>query len=251
MKRIGKILLAMFMIAVCVFATVTIIRDYKHKNGAFMTNTEYRSFTAKQDAVNAVVIRKAKTAETGQIRGQEGDEQKTVEKETVETICEEESHCEQEDIRVDNKETLQVVEERAEVETDDESPNRDYTVAGVKCPEEIADYLYFELEKHGIADQWYHIALCQMFQESHFDPMAQNPNGKDKGILQYRIDFWDWSRGDIFDWRAQISLYAEQTARRLASGCSIWETVSRHNTSDWGSYNQEYVDQVFQWIAPE
>ena len=126
-----------------------------------------------------------------------------------------------------------------------------YTIAGVECPAEIGDFLVAELDKYGITDQWINIALAQMFQESHFNPYAENRNGLDKGILQYRVTYWDWSRGDIFDWRAQIRLYCEQTARRLASGCSIWETVSRHNTSDYGTYNQEYVDQVFQWLAPE
>lgn len=125
------------------------------------------------------------------------------------------------------------------------------TIRGKTLDPEIAAYLEKRLTDYGI-EQWFPYAIAQMFQESGFDPNAENRNGLDKGILQYRKTYWDFTKGDIFDWRVQIDLYVQQTERRLNQyGCSISETISRHNTSDYGSYNQEYVDQVMQWVEPE
>lgn len=237
MKRYEKIILATLLISATIAIIMVASRDAKAKTGAFAEAKDVYPvttalLTAKKADFSDCLIDRDKVTD----RETEAPETAVFESE---------------------EETVEVVTEmptEVHVETETEVPTEryyNYTIAGVKCPDEIGDFLVAELDKYGITDQWFTIALAQMFQESHFNPNAENRNGLDKGILQYRITYWDWSRGDIFDWRAQIRLYVEQTARRLASGCSIWETVSRHNTSDYGTYNQEYVDQVFQWLAPE
>lgn len=109
--------------------------------------------------------------------------------------------------------------------------------------------MYDALNRHGVS-YFYEIGICQMWQESRGNIFAENPNGKDKGVLQYRLQYWDWNRGDIFDPAAQIELYAEQMAQRLNSGLSADECISRHNTSDHVSeVNWEYVAQVKQHLS--
>ena len=245
MKRNEKAFLGLIL-TVAVVAIVWVgIHDAKAKAGAFTQSRDVYPaaavsakkavFTADTDADVKIIDRVSATAKTAEIESETETEEATTEAET-ETAPE-------------------VIEEVLETEapgdyTDGVYRGEIYQVAGVELNPEIGDFLYAELSARGI-EWWPPYALAQMFQESRFNPNAANVNGLDKGILQYRITYWDFSRGDIFDWRAQIRLYCEQTARRLASGCSIWETVSRHNTSDYGAYNQEYVDQVFQWLAPE
>ena len=59
-------------------------------------------------------------------------------------------------------------------------------IAGDLISEEIQRTLYKALEAEGI-EYWYEGALCQMFQESHGQVYAENPNGLDKGLYQFRI----------------------------------------------------------------
>lgn len=182
----------------------------------------------------------------------------TYEKETKETpgaeteSVIEETEPEQEETEPETEETEemdQLPTLRFLPETDEEPVI--VRIHGKQLDSEIASYLKQRLESYGI-DYWFPYAIAQCFQESSFDPNAENRNGLDKGLFQYRITYWDFSKGDIFDWRAQIDLYVQQTERRLNQyGCSIYETISRHNTSDYGSYNQEYVNQVMQWVEPE
>ena len=247
MKHKDKLILGMILTVAGVAILWVGIHDAAAKTGAFTQSKDVYPvaaavtakkavFTVDTDADVKIIDRVVKAPETAVLESETETEEATTEAET-ETAPEV---------------TEEVLETEAPGDYTDGVYRGDvYKVAGVEIAPEIGDFLYAELSKYGIADQWFDIALCQMFQESRFNPNAANVNGLDKGILQYRITYWDWSRGDIFDWRAQIRLYCEQTARRLASGCSIWETVSRHNTSDYGEYNQEYVDQVFQWVGEE
>lgn len=99
-------------------------------------------------------------------------------------------------------------------------------------------------------------AVAQIFQESRFDPNAENPNGLDKGLLQYRQTYWSSVCGahglstetPWTDWKAQMFIYVFDAAHRLRQGCSVWETISRHKTSDYGEYDEEYVYQVCRWL---
>ena len=122
--------------------------------------------------------------------------------------------------------------------------------------EEIVTFLYETLKREGII-HWMPYAMAQAFQESTFRPGAENK--LDKGILQYRITYWPEVLKEhgypedvsIFDWRSQIMIYAADTARRLSSGLSVEETISRHKTSDYGVYDAAYVDQVMRWVTIE
>jgi hypothetical protein len=131
-----------------------------------------------------------------------------------------------------------------------------YRIAGDVIPEEIQTALREALDAEGIVF-WYEGALVQIYQESHGNPWAENPNGLDKGLLQYRTTYWPAiaeaygeAGADIFDWQAQIRVYARQTAQRINSGLTTDEIISRHKTSDDNpAIDPAYVQQVRQWLG--
>lgn len=124
-----------------------------------------------------------------------------------------------------------------------------YRIAGEEVDADLQIRLYHHLEEAGIPD-WFTGALAQMYQESHCKQYAENPNGLDKGIFQYRITYWNWSDGDIFDLDAQMSKYASEMAARFGSGLSVDEAISRHKTSDYvTSVDWTYVAQCKQWLG--
>lgn len=124
-----------------------------------------------------------------------------------------------------------------------------YRIAGETIEESIQVRLYQHLQEAGIP-YWYEGALCQMFQESHGQQYAVNPNnGIDCGLYQYRSTYWT-EPTDIFDVDAQLRRYASDMAARFNSGLSVDEAISRHNTSDSvAAVNWEYVAQVKQWLG--
>lgn len=138
-----------------------------------------------------------------------------------------------------------------EPETEAAAPVRDT----LGCPQEILDELRARLSAHCI-EWWEPYALAQMFQESRFGIYVENRNGLDKGLLQYRVTYWSAlctqhgypADTSIFDWRTQIAIYTMDTARRLHSGISIEETISRHKQSDFGQYDAFYVSHVMRWV---
>lgn len=141
-----------------------------------------------------------------------------------------------------------------ENDRDPEEP-RLYMIAGDVIPEEIQTELRNALAAEGI-EEWFSGALAQVYQESHGNPWAENQNGLDKGLLQYRITYWPATAAaygepgaDIFDWRAQVRVYARQTAARISAGLSVDEIISRHKTSDdCPALDQAYIQQVRQWL---
>ena len=124
-----------------------------------------------------------------------------------------------------------------------------YRIAGEEIQEELQIKLYRYLSNAGI-DYWYTGALAQMFQESHCHQYAENPNGLDKGIYQYRITYWNWNDGDIFDVDAQLQRYASEMSARFNAGLSVDEAISRHKTSDYcTAVDWTYVGHVKQWLG--
>lgn len=122
-----------------------------------------------------------------------------------------------------------------------------YRIAGQAIDEGLQVRLYQHLQDEGIA-YWYEGALVQMFQESHCQQYAENKNGLDKGLYQYRITYWQEPE-DIFDIDAQMSRYAREMAARFNAGLTVDEAISRHNTSDFVTeINWTYVSQVKQWL---
>jgi len=107
----------------------------------------------------------------------------------------------------------------------------------------IYDILKASLDEAGIG-WWYPYACAQMMQESSGNPWAENVNGLDKGLFQYRISYWQEPE-DIFDINAQIRRYTREVQARINAGLSIPEIISRHFTSDWiTTINWEYVNAV-------
>ena len=124
-----------------------------------------------------------------------------------------------------------------------------YRIAGEEIQEELQIKLYQYLSDAGI-DYWYTGALAQMFQESHCHQYAENPNGLDKGIYQYRITYWNWDDGDIFSIDAQLQRYASEMSARFNAGLSVDEAISRHKTSDYcTAVDWTYVGHVKQWLG--
>ena len=122
-----------------------------------------------------------------------------------------------------------------------------YTVCGKTMDIYLQQYLHHQLNAYGIG--WFMpYAIAQAFQESGFDVNAENVNGLDKGLFQYRTTYWT-QPFDIFNPWAQIDCYVRTMARRLVvEGCSINYAISKHNTGDGGLYNPVYVEQVLQWV---
>ena len=106
----------------------------------------------------------------------------------------------------------------------------------------LQEYLYNRLAEHGI--EWFMpYAVCLIAQESSWNPLAENGNGLDKGLLQYRISLVPW-----MDWRnpyQEIDYFVSQMSNRANNlGCTVSDMISRHNVSDFCPYNQSYVDAV-------
>jgi len=105
----------------------------------------------------------------------------------------------------------------------------------------LQEYLYNRLTEHGV--EWFMpYAVCLIAQESSWNPLAVNPNGRDKGILQYRVEFHsglDWTNPCT-----EIDIFVQQMANRAMSGKTVSEMISAHMMSDFGDYNQAYVDAV-------
>lgn len=116
-----------------------------------------------------------------------------------------------------------------------------YTVDGERLDPVVADYLYRRLCESNIG-WFYPFALLIAYQESSFNPLAVNPNGRDFGLFQFRLEFHSG-----LDWQnpyAQVDLFVQMMANRANAGKDVYSMISAHNMSDWGGYNQVYVDQV-------
>lgn len=122
------------------------------------------------------------------------------------------------------------------------------------CPEgdamalgDLEDYLRGQLAVNG-AEWFYPYAWCQVMQESNWNPWAENANGQDKGLLQFRAQFWQEPES-IFDPYAQIRRYVREVTARINAGLSVEEVISRHYTSDYVTeVNWEYVNHVLSWM---
>lgn len=119
-----------------------------------------------------------------------------------------------------------------------------YSVNGVVMDLGLQEYLYSQLCVKGI--EWFMpYAMLLAYQESNFNIYAENKNGLDKGLFQYRITYW--GSGDIFNPYTQIDIFTTQMANRANIGCTVSDMISRHNMSDYGPYNQDYVNHVMSW----
>ena len=117
-----------------------------------------------------------------------------------------------------------------------------YLVEGEQLDPGVAEYLYQRLCAAGIG-WFYEYALCLAYQESSFNPLAENVNGRDKGLYQFRVEFHPG-----LAWQntyAQTDLFVTMMAARAAAGCDVYSMISRHNTSDYcPEINPVYLTQV-------
>lgn len=121
-----------------------------------------------------------------------------------------------------------------------------YQIDGDTLDHGVAEYLYRRLCEAGIG-WFYEFSVCLAYQESSFNPLAENPNGLDKGLFQFRVEYHPG-----LDWRnpyQQVNLFVQMMATRAAAGCDPYMMVSRHNTSDYcPEFNEVYVAQVLQHL---
>lgn len=117
-----------------------------------------------------------------------------------------------------------------------------YLVEGEQLDPGVAEYLYQKLCAAGIG-WFYEYALCLAYQESSFNPLAENVNGRDKGLYQFRVEFHPglaWQNPYV-----QTDLFVSMMAARAAAGCDVYSMISRHNTSDYcPDLNMTYLTQV-------
>lgn len=107
---------------------------------------------------------------------------------------------------------------------------------------QIQEYLYQKLAEAGIP--WFMpYAVLIAYGESYFNPGAVNQkNGLDMGLFQFRSTYW--GAGDIFNPYTQIDVFVGLMANRALNGKTVSEMISAHNVSDYGAYNQSYVDYI-------
>lgn len=167
----------------------------------------------------------------------------TYEQETVEEVSCEDTERNPSDDSCDPEETETTVETALESESEGtEIVLPCYAVDGCVLNPELQAYLYQRLADHNI--EWFMpYAVLIAYQESRFDCTAVNShNGIDCGLFQFRLPYYTGQ--DIFNPYEQIDIFCEQMANRANAGCDVYEMISRHNVSDWGAYNHEYVSTV-------
>lgn len=129
---------------------------------------------------------------------------------------------------------------------DDEKEIVVYTIDGCELDSELYEYLRVTMSSMGL--EWYFpYALCQIFQESSFNPYAEASNGQDKGLLQYRLKYWNEEDGDIYDPYAQIRVYCKTMHDKVREGLGICQIISDHYTGGVG-YDADYVNDVVRWM---
>ena len=123
-----------------------------------------------------------------------------------------------------------------------ETTTKTYAVGESILNPDLQSYLYQRLADHHI--EWFMpYAIMMAYQESHFDCTAVNQsNLRDMGLFQFRINYYPGQ--DIFNPYEQIDIFVQQMANRASAGRTVSEMISAHNVSDYGGYNQAYVDQV-------
>ena len=130
-----------------------------------------------------------------------------------------------------------------------------YTVNGKFLGYELSNYLYEQLESYRM-EWFYEIALCQLYQESRFDPNIVSPDGCDQGIAQLRSTYFEYFMGiaglteaDPFNPYDSIFIYAYLMCDNLKDvDGDIDRALSKYNVGNFKWYNEKYVNAVLQWV---
>lgn len=131
--------------------------------------------------------------------------------------------------------------------------HRYYSVNGKTLPYALQDYLYDQLKSRGV-EYLFQVSLLQIYQESSYNATAQNKNGLDFGLCQFRITYWDGFaqaaglvQYDIWNPIDQIYVYAWLMAKYVAEEGTVNGALSRYFTGIHGSYCDAYVRDVLRW----
>lgn len=224
----------------CQSSNLAVYATAEVEGGYFTDQTSREPETGLFDANSAMPCVDSEAFRSWYQTYQEEDNESQTSEEARTDGCREDHEADREDTEPEP------VSEEAETEVET-AVSTLYRISGKTIDEGIQVLLHHHLEENGIG--WmFELSLCQIFQESGGNRWAENKNGLDKGILQYRTTYWTEPES-IFDVEAQIRKYSQEMAARFNSGLSTDEAISRHNTSDYiSSVNWEYVAQVRQWI---
>lgn len=127
-----------------------------------------------------------------------------------------------------------------------------YSVAGQSISKDLQRYLYDRLDHFGMT--WYYpYAVCQIWQESRWNPMSTN--GRDHGLCQIKGIYWEGKArdagipgADIWDPYAQLHVFSYMMAGYLnAAGGNTGLALSMYflGVNEW---SDTYVNHVMSWM---
>ena len=129
-----------------------------------------------------------------------------------------------------------------------------YKVNGVLMDPDMQDFIYHTCERVGIPD-YYPYFLCQIYQESKFDPYVVSKNGLDYGYCQLRIYYHDslkklvghpeWDL--INDPFANVYVGAYLMASNINEAGSYAGALALYFNSGNEEDNNKYILDVTQW----
>lgn len=130
-----------------------------------------------------------------------------------------------------------------------------YTVSGIELSRDLQRYLYDRLSEFG-CEWFFRYALCQIFQESQFNAAAENPNGLDKGLCQFRITYFPYVAQeaglveyDVFNPIDSLYVYAYMMCKYLnETGGDVAMSLSLYHSGYGGPYSAQYVSDVTRWF---
>ncbi|MBR6405270.1 MAG: transglycosylase SLT domain-containing protein [Lachnospiraceae bacterium] len=130
-----------------------------------------------------------------------------------------------------------------------------YTVSGFELSRDLQQYLYNRLSEFG-CEWFFRYALCQIFQESQFNAAAENPNGLDKGLCQFRITYFPsvaqeagLVEYDIFNPIDSLYVYTYMMCKYLnETGGDVAMSLSLYHSGYGGPYSAQYVSDVTRWF---
>lgn len=248
--------------AIAVVASVILMTNPAHaesaKKGSYVDDTVVGEELCPEDPI---------VAKTGQIREDTAslmpcEDPKAFQEwlETYEQETSEESETATDEILSNGEETgesdVESVPSEMGIEVETEAESRTvYTVNGETLNPDIQAYLYQRLAEFH-CEFFFRYALCQIYQESRFNAAAENPNGLDKGICQFRLPYFgELAREaglveyDIFNPIDSIYVYTYLMCKYLnETGGDVAMSLSLYYSGYGGLYSSEYVRDVTQWF---
>lgn len=132
-----------------------------------------------------------------------------------------------------------------------------YSIAGSMMSEDMQDFVHQTCVNLGV-DWYFPYFICQIYQESRFNPNAVSSNGMDYGYCQLRITYhehfkalvghpeWDLVNDPFANVYVGCFLMAENLK---ACRGSVGDALARYYNSGDPYWNSKYVEDVLQWTA--